>query len=196
MGRLRRRALAAVVLAAASTAAAPSPAADDAGAAPPSPDAIRWQWDPAADRGGHAYSVTLAGGASVDIVRERNGKITGLRKFGAEGGQLWSVPLPVPAARNAAFLVHGATLYLGLYAESAPGAEIAAVDTASGRLLFRTPLRGLGAARHGKGKYRNRVQLRFVDPWVVAFGDESAGRYIEALDANTGEIVSSRKLHR
>jgi hypothetical protein len=30
----------------------------------------------------------------------------------------------------------------------------------------------------------------------VVFGDESTGRTIDALDAKTGETVSSRKLHR
>jgi hypothetical protein len=170
--------------------------AKDAGATatPPRADAIPWQWSEEAGPAGRAFSVTLEGGASVDVVRGREGKVMGLRKYGASGGEIWAMQLIAPAARNVAFLVHDGILYIALYAESASGAEIAAIESKTGRLLFRTPLRAPGPPHHGK--IRNRVQLRFVDPWVVAFGDESTGRYIEALDAKTGATVSSRKLHR
>jgi hypothetical protein len=170
--------------------------ADDAGAAAVSPraDAIPWQWHEDAGLAGRAFSVSVERGASVDVARGRDGKVMGLRKYGASGGEIWAVQLLAATARNVAFLVHGGTLYIALYAEGASGAEIAAVDSKSGKLLFRTPLRAPGPVHHGK--VRNRVQLRFVDPWVVAFGDESTGRYIEALDAKTGATVSSRKLHR
>ena len=170
--------------------------AKDAGApsTPPRADAISWQWNEEAGPAGRAFSVSVEGGASVDVVRGRDGKVMGLRKYGVSGGELWAAQLLAPTARNVAFLVHDGTLYIALYAESAGGVEIAAVDSKTGRLLFRTPLRVAGPPHHGK--VRNRVQLRFVDPWVVAFGDEPAGRYIDALDAKTGAIVSSRKLHR
>jgi outer membrane protein assembly factor BamB len=168
--------------------------ANDAGAAPPRADTIPWQWSDEAGQAGRAFSVVVEGGASVDVARGRDGKVVGLRKYGRGGGELWAVPLLAPAARNVAFLVHDGSLYLALYSEGTTGAEIAAIDDKTGRLLFRKPLQVAGKLRHGK--IRNHVQLRFVDPWVVAFGDESTGRYIEALDAKTGETVSSRKLHR
>lgn len=171
-----------------------SVAANDAGAAPARADAIPWQWSEEAGPAGRAFSVAVEGGASVDVARGRDGKVVGLRKYGRGGGELWAVQLVAPAARNVAFLVHDGSLYLALYAEGATGAEIAAVDTKTGRLLFRRPLQKVGPVHHGK--IRNRVQLRFIDPWVVAFGDESAGRYIEAIDAKTGAEVASRKLHR
>jgi outer membrane protein assembly factor BamB len=186
-----------IVAAVASLAARPGGAmAKDAGAASTAPraDAIPWQWNEEAGSVGRAFSVIVEGGASVDVARGRDGRVTGLRKYGGNGGEIWAAPLLAPAARNVAFLVHGGALYIALYAENASGAELAAVDTKTGRLLFRAPLRGLGPGPHGKG--RNRVQLHFVDPWVVVFGDESGGRYIEALDAKTGETVSSRKLRR
>lgn len=188
----------AVVLATVLTGAA---AAQDRGvsakaatSASPRADAIPWQWHEEAGPAGRAFSVSVEGGASVDVARGRDGKVMGLRKYGASGGEIWAVQLLAPTARNVAFLVHDGTLYIALYTESATGAEIAAVDTKTGHLLFRTPLRAPAPPPHSK--LRNRVQLRFVDPWVVAFGDESAGRYIEALDAKTGEIVSSHKLRR
>ena len=168
--------------------------ANDAGAAPPRADAIPWQWSEEAGPAGRAFSVTVEGGASVDVARGRDGKVVGLRKYGRGGGELWAVPLLAPAAHNVAFLVHDGSLYLALYSEGTTGAEIAAIDDKTGRLLFRRPLHVAGKLRHGK--VRNRFQLRFVDPWVVVFGDESTGRTIEALDAKTGESVSSRKLHR
>jgi outer membrane protein assembly factor BamB len=170
--------------------------ATDAGTAatPVRADAIPWQWHEEAGPAGRAFSVTLEGGASVDVARGRDGKVMGLRKYGGNGGEIWAVPLLAATARNVAFLVHGGTLYIALYADNAPGADIAAIDTKSGRLLFRVPLRGPGPLPHGR--VRNRVQLHFVDPWVVVFGDESGGRYIDALDAKTGETVSSRKLRR
>jgi outer membrane protein assembly factor BamB len=186
--------LAAVVLAAALAANPAAATAVDAGSAPPRADAIPWQWNEEAGPAGRAFSVTVEGGASVDVARGRDGKVMGLRKYGASGGEIWAVPLLAPTARDVAFLVHDGNLYVALYAERGTGAEVAAVDSKTGRLLFRSPLRGLGSGHHGKN--RNRVQLRFVDPWVVAFGDETAGRYIEALDAKTGATISSRKLHR
>ncbi len=168
--------------------------ANDAGTAPPRADAIPWQWREEAGPAGRAFSVTVEGGASVDVVRGRDGKVVGLRKYGRGGSEVWAVPLLAPAARNVVFLVHDGSLYMVLYSEGATGAEIAAIDAQTGRLLFRRPLHGVGPVH--RGKVRNRFQLRFVDPWVVVFGDESTGRTIEALDAKTGETTSSRKLHR
>jgi outer membrane protein assembly factor BamB len=161
---------------------------------PPRAGAIAWQWNEEAGPAGRAFSVSVERGASVDVARARDGKVMGLRKYGSGGGEIWAVQLLAPTARNVAFLVHDGTLYIALYKESATGAELAAIDIKTGRLLFRAPLRALGPVR--QSKVRNRVQLRFVDPWVVVFGDESGGRYIEALDAKTGATVSNRKLHR
>ena len=169
-------------------------AANDAGAAPPRADEIPWQWREEAGPPGRAFSVTVEDGASVDVARGRDGKVVGLRKYGRGGGELWAVPLLAPTARNVASLVHDGSLYLVLYAESATGAEIAALDDKTGRLLFRRPLHGVGPVHHGK--VRNHFQVRFVAPWVVVFGDESTGRTIEALDAKTGAEVASRKLRR
>jgi hypothetical protein len=194
---MRHACLALTVVAVAATLAAHAGGAraKDAGATstPPRADAIPWQWNEAAAPAGRAFSVSVEGGASVDVVRGREGKVMGLRKYGASGGELWAVQLVAPTARNVAFLVHDGTLYIALYAESAGGAEIAAIESKTGRLLFRTPLRA-PAPHHGK--VRNRLQLRYIDPWVVAFGDEAAGRYIDALDAKTGAVASSRKLRR
>ena len=41
-------------------------------------------------------------------------------------------------------------------------------------------------------EYGNRVQLRFVNGWLVVFGDESGGKYIEVLDPKNGRRLSNR----
>jgi hypothetical protein len=167
---------------------------NDPSSAPAGPAGIPWQWRDVKGAAEHEPAVDVGGNARVGLVRGRDRAITGIERTDAAGRKVWSAPLPgggTPTSA-AALLMHDGTVYAALFSETATGAEVVALDAATGKVRFRSRLQGLGPLHHSK--YRNSVQLRFIDPWVVAFGDESAGRYIEALDANSGATVSSRRV--
>jgi hypothetical protein len=51
-------------------------------------------------------------------------------------------------------------------------------------------IEGIGPTLHSK--YGNRVQLRVINNWLVVFGDESGGRYVEVVDSKNGQRLSNR----
>jgi len=104
-----------------------------------------------------------------------------LERLPSPGPAKWKIEVPrdfVPAAALAAddervFLVHHSLI--------GSGAEAMAFAAADGRLLWRTPLRGLGPVAHSEYENHTAVEL-LPGAAIVIFGSESAGRYIEVLD--------------
>jgi hypothetical protein len=86
----------------------------------------------------------------------------------------------------------GTTLLVAEFSRAASGGAVAAHDLATGKLLWRTNLEGLGTIFHSA--YLNAITLEVIEKVVVARGNESAGRYVECLDLATGKQRLHTKL--
>jgi hypothetical protein len=89
-----------------------------------------------------------------------------------------------------AFRVEGDVLYYPEYERIASGCALVAYDLKAGKQLWRTGLRGLGPVGHSR--YRNEVDLAVADGVVTVYGRESAGRYVERVDATTGRTLDHK----
>jgi len=154
------------------------------------PESIPWQWGEDAHERDRDVILNAAGGARFTLSRNPAGTVTGIKRINAGEQEAWFTAVSTPFANTASLLVKGGRLYVALYSDIATGCEVMALDTESGKLLWRTRLQGLGPLHHSK--YQNRVQLRFLDTWLVVFGDEAAGKYIEVLEPKHGGTISNR----
>ena len=103
----------------------------------------------------------------------------------------WGWQLGGAFMQDAALARQGDTVYLARFSDIATGCEVRAFRADTGRELWRTRLSGVGPIAHSE--YLNHVQIRVVDGRPVVFGWESAGRYVEILDAETGRTLSNRR---
>jgi outer membrane protein assembly factor BamB len=110
---------------------------------------------------------------------------------------LWDHKLPDQVVSDATLLVDGGTLYLAHYSAISDGAVMHALDLATGAERWSTPVRGLGGAPNRgiypnpTGIYSNHVMLRMVQGYLVVFGSETGGDYIEVFDPVTGKMQST-----
>ncbi len=86
-----------------------------------------------------------------------------------------------------AWCVVGDVLFYPRYHRMSSGCEVVAVDLTSGAERWSVVLQGLGMIAHSK--YWNQVNLYVGDGEIVICGNESAGRYVEILDATDGAQV-------
>jgi hypothetical protein len=148
---------------------------------------IEWQWVEA-DLGGCAE---YGENRFIFTFNESEG-MGEVRRVGPTGDstRVWS--LACMTADSAALVVHDDILYVALYLRSATGCRVLAVDLASRERLWETRLKGLGSIGHSK--YSNRVQMRMIGQWLVVFGREASGDYIEVLDPRNGQLISSERV--
>jgi hypothetical protein len=92
------------------------------------------------------------------------------------------------------FRQQGDVLYYADFEVMASGCTLVAFDLKARRQLWRTPLQGLGPIEHSK--YHNAVNLDVADGAVTVSGKESAGRYVERVDARSGRTVRNQVLPR
>lgn len=102
---------------------------------------------------------------------------------------LWRHALPDRFQVEVALLIVGQTVYVAHYCAIASGATLLALDLKTGQQRFATTLRGLGPIDHSK--YSNHIVLKEQDGFVVVFGNEAAGRYVEVVDPQTGKTLSN-----
>lgn len=81
-------------------------------------------------------------------------------------------------------------LFVARFHPMASGVEVIAYDTEHARERWRRFLYGAGPITHSR--YRNEVQLRVVDGRLHVLGWETAERYLEVLDAASGQTVGYR----
>jgi len=83
------------------------------------------------------------------------------------------------------------TLYRSSGGHVALGAIVQAIDLTTGKLLWKTRLRGMGVTDHSA--YVNRISFEpRAKSKLCFFGRESQGDYIEVLDMRNGERLSYR----
>jgi outer membrane protein assembly factor BamB len=150
-------------------------------------ESIEWQWDDT-DLGGHAD----AGGDRFVFTLSDDANTAEIQRVDTVGDSIWVQTIAVVTANSAALVVHDGRLYVALYSRNLTGCRVLALDASSGDRLWETPLKGLGSILHSK--YANRVQMRVKDEWLLIFGDESSGRYIEILDLASGRRIYNQRV--
>ena len=70
------------------------------------------------------------------------------------------------------------------------GGSVAAYDLKTGRQLWHSPLKGIGAVEHSA--YRNLVNMGLGPTAVSIQGHESYGDYLEILDRESGKRLAHR----
>ena len=129
---------------------------------------------------------------SQDAVRPgSSGKCLGLKAYGyaKQPAGLFLV-----GYQYSVFVLAHDVLYLADFQPHDSGCAVIAYDLKGGRPLWKTHLRGLPSPSHSQ--YYNRINLEVEDGHLIAYGNESIGRYIELLDLKTGEMVGQRLLGR
>jgi outer membrane protein assembly factor BamB len=88
------------------------------------------------------------------------------------------------------FRIVGKRLYYASYHRSAGGGNVVAADLATGKQIWRVPLKGVPAVSHSF--YSNSLNLDANEEVVWVYGNEGAGRYLEFKDVTTGETIGQR----
>ena len=157
------------------------------GSPPASVKAIPWTWDPNVPAGEAALLDALPAGRFE--FRQGYGGAAEFRAERPAGKQVWAETVPPGVADSASLALRDGRLYALLYRAHVTGAILWSFDAATGKRLFEVPLQGIGPLHHSK--YSNRAQLRFIGDSLVAFGDETGGRYVESRDPTDGHIISN-----
>ena len=88
-----------------------------------------------------------------------------------------------PADDGVLYLVHACSI--------TSGARLYAVGVGETAWRWQTELYAVGPIAHSA--YSNRVDLEWKDGRVVVHGDEAMGRYVEAVDPQTGETLVNKR---
>src|SRR3954468_12815807 len=88
------------------------------------------------------------------------------------------------------FSIREDRLYYVQFDRISPGAGLVAVDLLTKKELWRSTLRGVGQPAHSY--YSNAVNLIAGNSIVWVYGNETAGRYVEYTNAETGETLANK----
>jgi hypothetical protein len=153
---------------------------------------IAWRWveggDAVVDHAGGDGVFRLAATGSEENTRPA------IISMDKAGNVRWSHALAGGREVEAFLLAAGNAVYGAIYSPSATGCRVLALAADTGRVLWETPLTGIGSMMHSR--YRNQVQMTLADGRLAVFGDEGGGKYIEVLDAATGQPRSHTRIDR
>ncbi|MCR9165827.1 MAG: hypothetical protein ACE37F_32210 [Nannocystaceae bacterium] len=109
-----------------------------------------------------------------------------LLRYAPPGGEVRSIALPSSFGDcdTGAGLEHDGVLYLAHACGSSTGARLYALYVSEFAWQWQADLYALGPIGHFA--YANRVALEWRGDRVLVFGDESLGRYVEAIDPERG----------
>ena len=180
-GRVAVAVLAVAVLAAAGLAvAAPAPK-DQAAAFQKKADEAAWDWQD--DRATLDFSVGRCKLKVETRVNDFRGATVTVRAGEGEAATF-------EGHTGTPFVVQGLTVYYADYHQMSTGCVVVAMDLKTGKQLWKKNLKGLGPISHFK--YYNSVALDLDDGAVRVVGKESAGRYIEFVDRETGQTLGHK----
>jgi outer membrane protein assembly factor BamB len=105
--------------------------------------------------------------------------------------RLWGFDLAKQFVASAALASDATRVYVAQLCGIATGTTVTAFDASTGRQEWRDDLYGVGPVSHSK--YSNEVSLRVEGGHVVVSGWESAGKYVEVIDARSGADLGNRR---
>jgi hypothetical protein len=149
-------------------------------------DATPWSWS--ADRASVTDSfLRFPNTYQLELIRpkEKNGVV--MIRLNDDGKELYSWL----GHYGSVFALSGDVLVYADYGQGRNGCSLIAFDLNQKKQLWKTELKGIGPIPHSR--YANAVTLEFIDGATVrVFGNESAGKYLEFVDINTGKTVGHR----
>lgn len=142
----------------------------------------RWSWhgeqaSPLSGLGSSNYDVSL-------LMRHGQSAIAISILKGDKNVYSWS------GHHSSVFRIVNNRLFYADFRRNSTGGKIVAVDLASGKELWRTPLEALGQVQYSA--YSNLMNLQADEGIVTVYGWEGAGKYIEIKDAATGRTVGHK----
>ncbi|MFO0617669.1 MAG: PQQ-binding-like beta-propeller repeat protein [Polyangiaceae bacterium] len=159
---------------------------------PPHPgraESVKFQFDGTSPRRRSRVSIDLPSGATCSFDFDQEASRSHLACT-AHGARTWGIDLAEQFVPSGALAAAGDRLYVVTYCAIASGAVVSAYDAARGRFLWSRPLFALGPVDHSE--YYNDLDVRVEGAWVVVSGWEAYGRYVEVLDAATGDDLGQR----
>ena len=100
----------------------------------------------------------------------------------------WCQPLTEDFVPGVALASDGERLFVADYPAISSGAQIHAFSLPKGEPLWTRQALAIGPQAHSE--YFNVVQLRLVEGQLIAYGAESHGAYIEAMDPTSGALLN------
>jgi len=149
-------------------------------------DAASWEWDQHFEPS-LAVSLCLAQQYTITVTRPKDtfGQLTIRIVLDEKHDVSWN------GHPNTPFLIGDKVLYCADFDPSSDGCAVVAYDLAKNKQLWRTNLQALGRIEHTE--YRNAVQMTYFDGGTLRiFGDESAGRYVEYVDRESGKTLAHK----
>lgn len=148
-------------------------------------DDTKWEWVP--ERATVLYSIlNYHGDYQVEMVKKPNtfGELTiRFTKDGKEG-------LVLSGHHATTFVGKDGILYYADYHGSANGCTLVGYDLANKKVLWKTPLKGIGPIAHFG--YSNAVVVELLGDAVKVIGHEASGNYVEFVDLKTGKTVGNK----
>ncbi|HEX3147963.1 MAG TPA: hypothetical protein VHR66_07750 [Gemmataceae bacterium] len=173
-----------ILMVAAVAVAAPSPKDKSAEYQKKANEAV---WDWADERATLDFSVQRCA-LKTDIRANDVGRITVAVTNAADK------TITFDAQKNTSFVVHGTTLFYADYHRMSSGCTLVALDFGTGKQLWKANLKGLGPIEHTK--YFNLVTLEVDDVAIKVLSKESAGRYVEFVDRESGKTLGHKVFPR
>lgn len=149
----------------------------------------QWTWSDETATA-EACARQLRGGYEATITPSTGGFLTATITITHDGRTVASWK----GHRYSTFVIAHDVLYRTDFSPTSTGCDAIAYDLKQGQTIWTTHLWGVRVDAHSM--YSNRVRLDVDDLYVIVFGNESAGRYIELLDPKTGKTVGQRLLGR
>jgi hypothetical protein len=139
-------------------------------------------------------SASAARGVTCTITVNQATDTTHL-ECAVSGARAWGIDLAEQFVAGAAMAASNDAIFVVNYCAIATGAIVTAYEATSGRILWTTVLYAAGPISHSK--YFNDVAVRVeaspaAPAQIVVSGWESGGKYVEVLDASTGQDLGSR----
>jgi len=151
-------------------------------------DTLSWQFRP--DHETALYFVqSFRDDYQVEIVKETNNVGNELTiKLTNNNNEIYSWK----GHEYSTFVEFKDILYYADYSPIRTGCMVVAYDLKERKQLWKAELEGLGPIGHSK--YINRVQMTFWEGYLVIYGKEVGGKYLEIVDIETGKTVGNKML--
>lgn len=109
--------------------------------------------------------------------------------FDKTGSKIWSHDTTAALFDRAALAVNNDTLFVVRYSDGGNGGTVTSYSRTAGSVNWHRQVIGIGLLAHSD--YLTNVQAAIVDGVLRVYGWESAGRYIEDFDLQSGALLAA-----